>query len=136
MEAIRAWSYSRLDSRDVWDWEPGDHGENEWPEPNSNWATALYEDSGYRVLVRGIFLGGSPDEQVVPRRLAVIENSLHVELEKVQSDAEIVIDVLEFVPYEVDVEFNQQVAKPELPRQTVVEHYRNDSSIFQTSIER
>ncbi|MFC7140017.1 hypothetical protein ACFQMA_09240 [Halosimplex aquaticum] len=136
MEAIRTWSYSRLDNRDVWDSEPGEHGENEWPAPISNWATALYEDNGYRVLVRGIFLGGSPDKQVVPQRIYVVEDSLHVELEKVRSDAELIFDVEEFVPYEVSVEFNEQIDKPKLPRQTVVEHYRNDSSIFQTSIER
>jgi hypothetical protein len=114
MEAIRTWSFSRLDSRNVWDWEPGELGENEWPAPGSNWATALYEDDGSRVLVRGIFLGGSPDQQVVPRRIYVVEDSLRVELEKVRSDAELIFDVEEFVPYEVSVEFNEQIDKPQV----------------------
>ncbi|WP_459191854.1 hypothetical protein [Halosimplex sp. J119] len=136
MDSIRTWSYSRLDSRDVWDWESGNHGENKWPAPGSNWATAQYEDNGYRVLVRGIFFGGTPDEQVVPRRVAIVEDSLRIELERTPGDAEIVFDVLAFVPYEASVEFNERVDKSDLPRQTVVEHFRDGSSIFQTSIER
>ncbi|AEH38302.1 hypothetical protein [Halopiger xanaduensis] len=135
MDTIRSWSYSRPDSADVWDWESGDFEASDWPLPETG-ADVTYEDGGYRVLVRGV-IHTPPHAEALPRRVAADEDGLHLELEEVREDVDgLIPDVEVHRPYEVVVEFDDRTEEADLPRQTVVEYYRNETPFFRTAAER
>lgn len=96
---IREWTYTRLPN-----------GEIEEPYPSDHRIDVVYDPDASSVEIRGVLLDGDSSERIAPV-VWTNDGTLEVELRGQRIDGEIAFALIQYVPFELRVVFEESLPK-------------------------